>query len=439
VRYGSEELSIGIASMREGGLSKMNPRNGTQGGIVRAAWIATMLGSVLLACASSKPSLGDGTNDNNPEPGTTNNASSSGSANSSSSSSGGSNTSSSGATGDDGGVVGSSSGSTIDPPDAIAPPSSGPADAAAIDPAFVGETQTLSASFLVPAGQEVYKCQAFPNPFKADVDLIHYDGTMTKGSHHFFLFNLDPFTALQAPTGSMQNCPSGGTEIHPFGYLSQQPHWVTQYPTDTDGSPMGYRIASGNSLELNVHFVNATAASIMASVSITITSAKSGVVKTHVGTLFLDDSKASISGSASPQATTGSWSGNPGAVSSDGSYQIYQSWSHMHQWGTDFKTSINGGQMFYNETNWSEPQVFWHMPGYTATNSKTATGATSPVAMTSAQGLSWTCDWTNTTGKSLSFGPSAEANIMCIYVGEYYPANLNAPDVLYSTASSFGL
>src|SRR5579872_4101862 len=65
-------------------------------------------------------------------------------------------------------------------------------DAAPPPDADVAQTITLTAdSFTVAPGAEVYKCQTFANPFGKDVDLILMDGTMSAGSHHFFLFNID--------------------------------------------------------------------------------------------------------------------------------------------------------------------------------------------------------------------------------------------------------
>ena len=82
-------------------------------------------------------------------------------------------------------------------------------------------TLTMDA-FTVPPNAEVYKCQQFGNPFGKDVDLVKMVGTMSAGSHHFFLFNMSPSTYRNtaAPLG---DCPDKGLEFHPFPFLSQQP------------------------------------------------------------------------------------------------------------------------------------------------------------------------------------------------------------------------
>jgi hypothetical protein len=36
--------------------------------------------------------------------------------------------------------------------------------------------------------------------------------------------------------------------------------------------------------------------------------------------------------------------------------------------------------------------------------------------------ISWTCTYDNQTGKTLTFGESAQANEMCIYLARFYSA-----------------
>ncbi len=50
--------------------------------------------------------------------------------------------------------------------------------------------------------------------------------------------------------------------------------------------------------------------------------------------------------------------------------------------------------------------------------------------MTANQGITWDCKYYNDTGATLTFGDSAKSNVMCIYMGQYYPAESNNPDVV---------
>jgi hypothetical protein len=284
----------------------------------------------------------------------------------------------------------------------------------------VEESITLTADpFTVAAGAEVFMCQVFANPYGANADIISMHGTMSVGSHHFFLFNMDPnATALSvvyaANIGKLAACPGGGLEFHPFPFLSQQPEWTVNYPTASDGSPMGYPLVAANSLMVNIHYLNTTSEPISPSVSITIKTAKPGVVKTHVGTLFLNQTSLSVPNPvpmSSPVPTTATWNGD---ATLPATYSIYASISHMHQWSLGFTASTNNS-VFYTESDWSAPPLFIHSP---------------VIPMTSSQSITWSCSYYNDTGMTLTFGDSAKSNIMCIYMGDYYPANATEPDII---------
>ena len=296
----------------------------------------------------------------------------------------------------------------------------------------VGQAVTLTAiPFTVAAGDEVYMCQVFDNPFGGvTTDFVSMHGTMSAGSHHFFLFSVTTTNTIVEPAvGTIGPCAGAGLEFHPFPFLSQQPDWTVNYPTDSEGKPMGYSLVGSNQVMINAHYLNASSESITANVSITITPAKAGVVQTHVGSLFLNNSSLSVPATATmsnPYQASETWSGGSGVPAT---YSIFTSWSHMHQWGLKLSAST-GSTTFYSETNWNSPGLFLHAPGMQEPS--TATGPLSPVQMTSTSPITWDCSYYNNTGATLTFGDSAQTNVMCIYIGQYYPASATAPDVIYT-------
>ena len=58
--------------------------------------------------------------------------------------------------------------------------------------------------------------------------------------------------------------------------------------------------------------------------------------------------------------------------------------------------------------------------------------------MKAGTSIEWTCLYYNPTPQLMTFGDSAATNDMCIYLGQYYPAegtpttNPNYPDVIVS-------
>jgi hypothetical protein len=399
------------------------------------AWVVTIASSLLLAC-SSAPNAGFSMPGDDPTGG-----SSSSSSGSSGGSSGSYVTSSSGASGSSGGAssggTGSSGGTSSSSGSAS---SSGAGDGGKsglpgvnwgteIPPSDLGQIVTLSATpFQVAAGAEVYMCQVFANPFGGvTTDIVSMHGTMGPGSHHFFLFNVSAVEiAVEPPVGTLGNCAGAGLEFHPFPFLSQQPDWTVNYPSDASGAPMGYPLVGQNYLMINVHYLNTSAEPIMANVKIDITPAKAGVVQTHVGSIFLNQTTMSVPANATIQApydSTLTWGGDPENVPA--SYSIFTSWSHMHRWGLKF-TASTGGNTFYTETNWDSPNLYIHSPNMPEPS--TATGPKSPILMTGNPQITWDCSYYNDTGALLTFGDSALDNVMCIYIGQYYPANATAPD-----------
>jgi hypothetical protein len=404
--------------------------------MVKSSVAVCALALVVAACSSPSPSDGTGF-DNSSSGGGSGSGGSSGSSSGNTGSSSGDTGSSSGSTevsSSSGGGSGSSSGSPSDAglvfhDSGIAPIDAGGDSGSSVEWA----TLTLD-SFTVAPGAEVYKCQMFANPFGGSADIVWMDGEMSKGSHHFFLFNLSPLEQA-VYTSTLEDCPGGGKEFHPFPYLSQQPSWTETFPKDSNGLPMGYPLVAANKLMINVHYLNSGSLPINAQVSIKIQAYKPGVVKTHVGSLFLNQVNMSVPYSATPTLTAQTWPGNPGAASPDGSYTIMSSWSHMHQWATNFVATTNG-QTLYSETNWDSPGLFWHVPNPipNTPNPQTAHGVAGPVHMAANQSITWTCTYNygppqfTNVGSPLVFGDSAQNNVMCIYLAMFYPANPTAPD-----------
>jgi hypothetical protein len=60
-----------------------------------------------------------------------------------------------------------------------------------------------------------------------------------------------------------------------------------------------------------------------------------------------------------------------------------------------------------DDTDWANPS--WRM-------------LDTPIAFDGNGGLSFQCDWSNTTDKAVTFGESA-LNEMCFIIGYYYPSN----------------
>ena len=215
------------------------------------AWLAFVAGATLFGCSSTpNPGFGDPTGDDGGQAassssgGTT--ASSGGGALSSSGAGGSSSGmatsgSSSGAGSTGGGSSGSgSSGGGVG--DAGGPGINWGTTVPAAGRGAVGDHSRSRRSRLAP-GAEVYMCQVFANPFGGVDTDISLDARDDEHRLAPLLFSSAsrPSTPLVEPAmGTLGACAGAGLEFHPFPFLSQQPNWTVNYPSDSNGKPMGY-------------------------------------------------------------------------------------------------------------------------------------------------------------------------------------------------------
>ena len=334
--------------------------------------LAVLLAAVaMIACGSGSS---DGSNTLGSGSGGGGSGSGSSGGTGSSGGSGGSTSSGSSGAGSSGGSGGSTSSSSGSNPDA------GVSD----------QSVTLTMGpFTVPGGSEVYKCQNFANPFGGkDVDVKEYEEHMTEGSHHMFAF-----FAPGATDGALQDCTNGGFEYHPYPFGAQTPDATLTYPPT-----VGSHIPASMGFELNAHFVNASASAFQATLTVTLHLALPGAVTQYAGVVFMDNVGISIPPGQTPVTSTRT-------VTMPQDMNIIESSSHMHQRATDF-VATSGSQQLYTTQSWSGPMPAFYNP---------------PLQLTKGSPVTWSCTYVNDTGQTLTFGESAQTNVMCIYTMQFYP------------------
>jgi hypothetical protein len=272
-----------------------------------------------------------------------------------------------------------------------------PADAQSI-------TLTMD-SFSVPPGGEFYKCQDFPNTFGKNIAILESKSQMTPGSHHLFVFRLssDGFyggASNLGPNntkGPLVDCPSGGTEFHPYVHAAQTPIQDNTFPAG-----VGEAFNTGETIRVMVHYLNTGSDMIMANTNVTLTYVPATEVQQLAASIFLN----SVGIKVPVGKTTQSYSF---ALPMD--IQLIGASGHMHRRGVHFvgtAVKMDGTkQMLYQTDTWDEPMAAAFNPAI-----KLANGTT----------VQWACSYNNDTGRSLSFGESASTNEMCIFTGTFYPA-----------------
>jgi hypothetical protein len=148
-------------------------------------------------------------------------------------------------------------------------------------------------------------------------------------------------------------------------------------------------------------------------VSLTMYVAKPNVVTNHAGVIFLNNAGIYVPTGGQAVETTDSYT-LPQDV------YILTASSHMHKYATKFVASASSGQTLYSTTSWDNPTPATYSPA---------------LHLSSGTSITWTCTDVNTTGSALTFGESANTNVMCIDVNIFYPVQDVTNPVLGSAIS----
>jgi hypothetical protein len=287
-----------------------------------------------------------------------------------------------------------------------------PQDDPDIDYSVAPVTLTMT-PFTIESGQEVYYCQNFANPWGKQVDIKTYSLNMGTGSHHMFAFY-----QTNATDGAVGPCPNGGLQFGAFTFVSQSPKKTVNFP-----ATVGATIPATTGFQLMVHYLNTSGAAITSSVALKMYVAKTGAVTQHAGCLFLNNATLTVA----PTCT------GVGCPSTDNytlpqDVNILSTEGHMHKFATNFVTTVSpasglpNGQM-YQTNQWSEPEQ---------------EDFATPLHLAKGTKITWTCTDVNTTGGLLTFGESAQSNVMCISQSIFYPVTDYNNPVLPSGPTGFG-
>ena len=171
-------------------------------------------------------------------------------------------------------------------------------------------------------------------------------------------------------------------------------HLKTTYPAG-----VGRFLPGKDGVELLAHYLNTTGDTIHANVRLLLTVVDPSTVPTKASDVFMNNAGLSVP----PGRSTASNSCPVG----DNDIQLLQAASHMHQRGVHFTAKADDGTVLYQTDSWSEPTPKVFDP---------------PLAIAGGTNITWSCDYDNQTGMTLTFGQSAITNEMCIFTGIYFPA-----------------
>jgi hypothetical protein len=277
---------------------------------------------------------------------------------------------------------------------------------------------TFTMQLEIAAGTETTLCQFVKMPAgKAYVTSAHHE--YTPGSHHMLLYRTD-LTKIDAGMDQVQDCYEGGggtimSHVRGVIYGSQEPKGATMLPEG-----VGYQVASEEVLLLQVHYLNATAAPLRSTVTVSLHTTPTPVA--HLaGVLFFYDPFIDVPAGA--MATANARCTLPKDITLLGVFPHYHARGVGYRAYLDLPSQPVAADPFYTSTDWNHPAEW--------------TGG--PMKLNAGTAIRWYCDYDNTAGSDEFFqGPSARTNEMCMFTGAYYPAMDAASEGCYSGMSMFG-
>jgi len=218
------------------------------------------------------------------------------------------------------------------------------------------------------------------------VDILESESHMTAGSHHMFAFREQGLADTP-----LQNC--GGLEFTEFVHSAQTPDQVLTYPPG-----VGRYLPASDGVRILAHYLNTTAAPIHAQVTVTFNYVDTNQVQYHAAEIFLNNATVRVPPGQSTATHTYSLPQN---------IKLLGGVSHMHRHAVSFTATTSDGRVLYQGTDWNEPKEAVFDP---------------PMDISAGTRITWSCNYNNTTGTTLTFGESAATNEMCIFTGTFYPA-----------------
>jgi hypothetical protein len=241
--------------------------------------------------------------------------------------------------------------------------------------------------FEMQPGEEIFKCQNFPNPFGSNVVVLSTESFMTAGSHHLFVFQ----RADHGP-GELEDC--SGLEFGANLHLAQKSQQRTTYPPG-----IGRLFTSTEGLRLQVHYLNTSSRVIRPEVAVTVRADTLENVPVWASQIFINTFGIHVPPRSSGEAQ------NSCGIPKD--VQLISAASHMHKRGVYFTARGDRDQLLYETTEWAEPEPWTFDP---------------PRTLRAGSKIEIRCEYENESDRTLTFGQSADTNEMCIFTGLYYPA-----------------
>lgn len=256
--------------------------------------------------------------------------------------------------------------------------------------------------YSIPSGEEAVKCVVVDLGNEESVIVRRFRTELAEGSHHMIVY-----TTTLPPNSVPYKCQSfgvGGSAI----FIAQQAKSELTFPTDAGGVPVGLALEPHQSLVMEMHYINATAAplDVKGTVEMDVLPASANVIKagfSFYGNLNIPTIPAhgeADTGVVMQPVTPGT--------------KVFALTTHQHRLGTRmqvwYSTDVNDlSTQVADSTSWSDPPLVTFDP---------------PLEFPAdgAKSFAYDCHWKNPTDNDVFAGLSANDE-MCFFWSYFYPAD----------------
>ena len=251
----------------------------------------------------------------------------------------------------------------------------------------------------VPAGIETTQCIVVPLGNKEDVVVQSIEVDLAPGSHHLIVYtttemeraeplNCAPFTGIAL-----------GTDVPLFFANKAKAEFA--FPAG-----IAQEIPANQMVKIEAHYINPSATALQGKGTVTFRTLPKATAPAYQPANFLFWGNTHIDIAAGASFSTG-----PQFQVAPSGTHLFLVTTHQHHLGTRAQVwaSAHAGDLskpVTDDADWSNPA--WKM-------------LSPQLDFDGTNGLSFQCDWANTTSKDVSFGESANDE-MCFVGGYYYPS-----------------
>ena len=237
---------------------------------------------------------------------------------------------------------------------------------------------------------------AYVRRFRADLG---------EGSHHMIAYVAN---ATQEDT-TPKDCDSFAGVLqgeHPI-FIAQQAHSDLVFPTDVDGTPVGFEIKPNQMVRIEMHYINVTTQPIDVTGKILLDTVPLSTKVTKSDLAFWGTSQINIPANGSFDTGVKFQKAIPGT-------SVFALTTHQHHLGKEMlvwhaKDKTDTSHQIADSTNWADPPLEIFSPALTFPGPN------------GEAGFAFECKWTNTTASTVSFGEGFNDE-MCFLWHYYYPA-----------------